>query len=190
MGGTKACSILKAGCWNNATWNRTYWDTRHLRFEQEVQSEFPGVCVTGSQGGTVDHVAGTQSQNFGKGGVYHGIRGINRTMWEGKLFQADGGGIGKHGGDPYHPAVQTEVAAFLLTANKYAYYGQGGFTMDAPVWFPVYDMPVGAPLSNATQINATSWRREFAMGTTIEFDFATWQGTVSWGSRDGHVVSV
>lgn len=157
-----------------------------------MQAEFPGVCVTGSQGGTIDHIAGTQSQNFGEGGVYHGIRGINKTMWLGKLFEADGGGMDrcKCGGDPYHPVVQTEVAAFLLTANKYAYYGQGGFTMDIPVWYPVYDMPIGEPLSNATQINATAWRREFKKGTVIEFDFATWNGTVTWGSHGHETVVV
>eukprot|EP01045_Picozoa_sp_COSAG04_P048121 COSAG04_NODE_18299_length_446_cov_0.737752_1_plen_81_part_00 len=50
------------------------------------------------------------------------------------------------------PAVQTELAAFLVAMGRYSYFVCGtweNYPANASTWNPVYDLPLGAPLSDA-----------------------------------------
>lgn len=59
------------------------------------------------------------------------------------------------------PAVQTEIAAFLVAMGEHAYYVCGAWENEpAATWrFPLYDLPLGRPLSNAT-LEGGVWRRQ------------------------------
>jgi hypothetical protein len=82
------------------------------------------------------------------------------------------------------------IAAFLIGAEKGAYFGCGDWSTegddDAPFhWHPVYDKPLGAPLSSANYQNNTGiWTRQFSSGTNVTFSTSTNQGTILWGTGD------
>jgi len=81
-----------------------------------------------------------------------------------------------------------EIAAFLIGAGEYQYYGCGGWHQRAGSdWSdhrPVeLDKPLGAPLA-AGEYHAASglWHRRFASGTQVSFNTRTNEGTITWGS--------
>ena len=50
-----------------------------------------------------------------------------------------------------------------------------------PVWPKAFDMPLGAPESNATLTGGGVWTRRFASGTEIFFNQTGAVGWVKWG---------
>ena len=78
----------------------------------------------------------------------------------------------------------TEIAAFLIAMGERCYYVCGSWENSDPAsaWLPVFDLPLGAPLSNATLDARGVWRREFASGTRAEFDTNTNVGRVFWAA--------
>jgi hypothetical protein len=85
--------------------------------------------------------------------------------------------------DYQEPTVQTELAAFLVGMGRYSYYVCGSwenYPANSSTWNPVYDLPLGEPIGNATLGADGVWRREFASGTTATFDTHTETGEVSW----------
>ena len=96
--------------------------------------------------------------------------------------------------DPDSPAAQTELAAFLVAMGNHSYYlcgpwqhvGADGMATAVepvePTWSPLYDRPLGEPLSHAT-LEAGVWRRSFRSGTNATFNIHTNKGTVSWASH-------
>ena len=84
-----------------------------------------------------------------------------------------------------YSAAQTELAAFLVAAGRLSYFVcgswedtfSGGATNST--WLPVYDLPLGAPLANATLVGGV-WRRSFASGTNVTFDTKTEKGVIHW----------
>ena len=82
--------------------------------------------------------------------------------------------------------IADHLAAFLIAAGKYSYYGCGewnttGNSTEAFAWRPEYDKPLGAPLGPAGYKSGV-WKREFAKGTQVTFDTATNKGTIQWGT--------
>jgi hypothetical protein len=83
-----------------------------------------------------------------------------------------------------------EVAAFLVGAGPYHYYGLGGWHGTgkngnfSEHWMPgVFDRDLGAPTDDATYDPATNeWTRSFASGTVVRFNAMTNAGDISWGS--------
>lgn len=83
-----------------------------------------------------------------------------------------------------------EVAAFLVGAGPYHYFGLGqwhGTGKDGNFsehWMPgVFDRALGAPLDDAVYDPSTDdWTRSFASGTVVTFNAKTNAGTISWGS--------
>merc|ERR1712183_672456 len=143
----------------------------------------------GSGGGVLDGTLATTVQNWGKAGKYsvREIPMLQRAVAEGVMFSAKGHQVCNHGGDPHHPDVQTELAAFLVAAGEHSYFRCGSWGHTDVPWYPVYDMPLGVPLGNATFENGV-YKRSFASGTEVSYDTNTESGTIQWASSS--VVSV
>ena len=79
-----------------------------------------------------------------------------------------------------------ETAAFLIGADKGAYFGCGewntqGDDNKAFRWYPVYDKPLGVPVSPAKYDKATGiWSRQFAFNTSTN------KGSIQWGTGGSH----
>ena len=145
-----------------------------------LQQKVPGVLVCGSGGGWVDGVAATQVQNWGVHSTdYAGlwIPMLQRAMAAGVVFEAH---AACGSSDPADPVEQSKLAAFLVAAGRGAYYLCGGWGSASVPWFPLYDLPLGEPLGNATLGADGVWRRSFAHGTKVTLDTKTNNGTVDW----------
>lgn len=103
------------------------------------------------------------------------------AMEQGIMFEAHGAEVCNKKGDPHDPDVQTELAAFLVAAGPHAYYMCGGWCNGAnsPEWYPVFDMPLGDPLANATLTDGV-YVREFSKGTNVTYDTKNETGKIWW----------
>ena len=77
------------------------------------------------------------------------------------------------------------IAAFLVGAGKYAYFGCGNWYAEgndtSPLtWRAEYDKPLGDPKGPA-MYKAGVWTRSFASGTEVTFDTKGNKGTIKWG---------
>ena len=77
------------------------------------------------------------------------------------------------------------IAAFLIGAEKYCYFGCGNWNAEGNdtrplMWHPVYDKPLGDPTGPA-RFKADVWMRSFASGTEVTFDIKGNKGTIKWG---------
>ena len=169
----------------------------------KLQTQVAGPLICGSTGAASPSCRGVQAEGWGvetKRGFMFAQREIPMLMAAmdaGVLFQAHGRAVCEHAGDPYHPAVQTELAAFLVGMGPQAFYLCGAWeqcTTNPPLrpgrcapnanqtlWWPVYDMTLGEPLANASKIDSV-WHREFASGTKVVFDTTTNTGKITWAA--------
>ena len=79
------------------------------------------------------------------------------------------------------------MAAFLIGAGKYSYFGCGDWHAagddDTPLtWRPEYDYPLGEPVGPASYVD-DKWERSFASGTKVTFNMSTMKGLILWGKR-------
>ena len=79
------------------------------------------------------------------------------------------------------------LAAFLIGAGKYCYYGCGkwfatGDDNSPWYWRPEYDYPLGEPVSPASYVSGV-WKRTFDSGTEVMFDTFTNKGTIRWSKN-------
>jgi hypothetical protein len=156
-----------------------------------LQKVVPGPLICGSNGAVYPGIAATQIQNWGKHGDYatREIPMMQKATKVGAIFQAHGAQVCKNKGDPQHPDVQTELAAFLVVAQKGCYYMCSGWSGTVPTWYKVYDMPLGAPLANGTLGADGIWRRSFASGTNVTFDTHSNKGSITWARSPGQIAS-
>jgi hypothetical protein len=171
----------------------------------ELQGNVSGPLICGSTGDVQLDMRAVQAEGWGV--APHGstmfatreIPNLMSAMRAGILFQAHGRAVCEHEADPHHPAVQTELAAFLIGMDSQAYFVCGSWELcsaDPPLrpercapnpnstsipWLPVYDLPLGAPVANATKTGGV-WHRQFASGTTVTFDTKHEKGRIFWGS--------
>ena len=158
------------------------YETNKPQFMAKLQQRVPGVLICGSGGGWVDGVAATQVQNWGVHSQdYAGmwIPMLQRAVAAGVIFEAH---AACGSSDPNDPVEMTKLAAFLIAAGQGSYYLCGGWGSASVPWFPIYDLPLGAPLSNATLGADGVWRRSFASGTSVTLDTKTNNGTISWAT--------
>merc|ERR1719174_2425924 len=102
---------------------------------------------------------------------------LQRAVAAGRLFQA-------HGPCPVDASDQTTItnlAAFLVAMGPYSYWMGGGWNGVTPTWYPIYDYPLGVPLSNATLVDGL-YTRHFSSGTVARFDTTTEVGSIRWAS--------
>ena len=79
--------------------------------------------------------------------------------------------------------IQDHLAAFLIGAGEYSYFGCGPWyspaTSVATQWKASYDKPLGAPIGLAVN-NGGIYTRKFASGTSVQFDTKTNKGHITW----------
>ena len=86
--------------------------------------------------------------------------------------------------------VESQVAAFLIGAGEYHYWGSGSWVQQTPDfssrWYAeFFEPPLGKPAGLATYDGATkTWSRSFASGTEVTFDASKNVGTIRWGKRN------
>lgn len=100
---------------------------------------------------------------------------LQRAVAEGVVFQAHAACGTGNISDPFE---QTKIAAFLVAAGPYSYYMCGGWGSATVDWHPVFDLPLGAPLGNATLKDGV-YTRKFSKGTIVTFNTKTNNGTVT-----------
>ena len=147
---------------------------------RSIQDAVPGVVICGSNGGVMPGLRASQIQNWGKAKMWSSreIPMLQRAVSQGIMFEA-------HGACPVNASDQetiNNIAAFLVAAGEYSYYMCGGWNSAKPTWFPIYDFPLGKPVSNATLGADGVWRRAFESGTTVSFDTHAERGTIDWAS--------
>ena len=147
-----------------------------------LQKKVPGPLVCGSNGAVYPGMAGSQIQNWGKSKKYseREIPMLQKAVAAGALFEAHGSAVCHAKGDPHSADVQTELAAFLVAAGQYSYYMCSSWSGTLPVWYPVYDMKIGAPLGAATLGADKVWRRRF-LHVNVSYDTVAERGTIGWG---------
>jgi len=154
--------------------------TGKIAMLQRLQAAIPGPLICGSNGIVKDGLAGSQIQNWGKGGHWstREIPILQRAVEKGALFQA-------HGSCPRNmtdPRTINDLAAFLVAAGPYSYYVCGGWNSAPTEWFEVYDRPLGKPLGTAVLSGDGVWSRSFQHGVSVTFDTNTEMGSITWGS--------
>ena len=85
---------------------------------------------------------------------------------------------------PCSSDLTDHIAAFLIGAGKYYYFGCGNWNATGDdtrplTWRPEYDKRLGAPKGPA-QYNSGVWTRSFASGTEVMFDTKGNKGTIKW----------
>lgn len=159
-----------------------YTAGKHAMFV-DLQDQIPGVVMCGSGGGVMKGALASTVQNWGTHGKYsvREIPMLQKAVAEGAMFSAKGHEVCQNNGDPNHPAVQTELAAFLVAAGEQSYFrcGDWGHT-DVP-WYAVYDMPLGAPVSDASFVDGV-YSRSFASGTSVTYYTGNETGVIHWAS--------
>ena len=76
------------------------------------------------------------------------------------------------------------LPAFLIGAGVDHYLTIGGWVDDAVSahWSPLFDRPLGEPLSDGVYDAATAtWHRAFRSGTNVSFNARTSTGAIAWG---------
>ena len=148
----------------------------------QLQEQVPGILICGSGGGWVPGVKATQVQNWGTHSLdYAGlwIPMLQRAVAAGVIFEAH---AACGSSDPADPYEQTKLAAFLIAAGNGSYYLCGGWGSSSVDWYPMYDLPLGKPLSDAKLGADGVWRRDFAAGTKVSFNTKTNNGSIQWAS--------
>ena len=107
---------------------------------------------------------------------------INNSASQGYMFEVHGHQL-CYNDDVSSTAFQTEYAAFLMFAQKWTYHICGSWCGSDPVWPKAFDMPLGAPLANATSdASGDVWTRTFKSGTQIFFRKSNTTGWMKWGA--------
>lgn len=149
---------------------------------KELQEQVPGPMICGSGGGLNADLAASQVQAFSAkhAGWWGNMMHMNTSASQGYMFEAHGGQL-CYNSNITSTEFLTEYAAFLMFAQKWTYHICGAWCGSDPVWPKVFDMPLGAPLNNATTTDGDVWSRKFASGTEVFFAKSNTTGWVKWG---------
>ena len=162
-------------------WNEGWLDNK-LASMVDIQSKVDGPVICGSNGNVVSGIGATQLQNWGilqnPSWSTREIPMLMEAVKANVIFEAHG----KCPKDPNDPYTVSNIAAFLIAAGPYSYYMCGGWSNEPPTWYPIYDLPLGKPLSNATLGKDGVWRRSFKSGTSVTFNTNTEAGTIHWAA--------
>ena len=151
-----------------------------------LQLKVPGPLICGSGGGLNLEMAASQVQSFGAkhAGWWGNMMHMNTSASQGYMFEAHGHEL-CYNANISSLAFLTEYAAFLMFAQKWTYHVCGAWCGSDPVWPAAFDLPLGAPVNNATAVPGTGdnvWTRGFTSGTEIFFSKANTTGWVKWGA--------
>ena len=156
----------------------------HLTTMQHMQQELK----TGPNGPLIaNHAYSMPGVNAAQiEGFVASEQGIAQLQWsgaQGKLVEAHVGGF--HGGCKNESGLLHFLAAFLIGAEEYAYFGCGPWFTDGTdfvnsTWHSFYEKPLGEPLGKAVKVDDV-YSRSFKSGTKVTFDTKTNTGTIDWG---------
>ena len=149
-----------------------------------LQLAVPGPLICGSGGGLNPDMAASQVQSFGTkhAGWWGDMMHVNLSASQGYMFEVHGHEL-CYNTNVSSVAFQTEYAAFLMFAQKWTYHICGSWCGSDPVWPKAFDMPLGAPKSNAmSDASGDVWSRTFESGTQIFFSKVNTTGWVKWGA--------
>ena len=84
---------------------------------------------------------------------------------------------------------EDEMAAFLIGAGEYHFYGMGGWSSSrraetfAGHRSPLFDKQLGAPAGPGQYDSVgQTWTRRFASGTRVTFNATSKKGSIAWAS--------
>ena len=80
--------------------------------------------------------------------------------------------------------ITNHLAAFLIGAGNYSYYGCGSWNLpgnsnESWYWRPEFDYPLGEPVGPPL-FDGELWQRRFVSETLVKFDITTNQGSIHW----------
>ena len=156
-----------------------YWEVK-LDVMLDMQAKMKGPVICGANGHIVEGLKATALQNWGKNPTWS-------TREMPMLFEAVNAGVMFEAHfecpeDPENEHTINNIASFLIAAGPYSYFRCGGWSGYDPVWYPIYDYPIGEPLGNATLGEDGVWRRSFKSGTSVTFDTKHEKGTIDWAT--------
>jgi hypothetical protein len=156
----------------------------HLQVLQDLQTAIADNILIANNA-VLNGVFGTMLESFAAN--EESIQSLMEAVDKGRLVEVHAG-YHQDGTDNFCKDVNNSLAAFLIGAGPYSYYGCSrgwGFSDHQPsdwlVWHPQYDKPLGEPLGEAVK-NGSVYIRHFAKGTTVRFDTSDNRGTIDWGS--------
>lgn len=149
---------------------------------KELQQQVPGPMICGSGGALNADIAASQVQAFSAkhAGWWGNMMHMNNSASQGYMFEAHGGQL-CYNANITSVEFLTEYAAFLMFAQKWTYHICGSWCGSDPVWPKAFDLPLGAPLNNASTADGDVWSRKFASGTEVYFAKSNTTGWVNWG---------
>ena len=109
------------------------------------------------------------------------INNLMEGVKNGKVMQAH---VGLSKNNNCKGDITNTLAAFLIGAGKYSYYGCGDWHASGNdntpwYWRPEFDHPLGEPVGLPSYTDGM-WKRKFASGTEVMFDTSTNKGTIQW----------
>ncbi len=119
----------------------------------------------------------------------HTTQTLMNFAQQGILVQAHAG-YGKDGQDNHCQDINNSLAAFLIGAEKYSYYGCSRGWYIGPDWInwhSEYDKPLGEPMGKAVK-NGDVWERSFKSGTVVKFNVTSNEGVIEWGGWRAYFV--
>ncbi len=154
------------------------WNEGLLNLTREVQE------ALGDDNLLIGKVA---NQSYVKAVQIEGFRAANSSIQSLLLGAKVGQVMQAHIPAPCTGDLTNYMAAFLIGAGEYAYFGCGHWNAEGDdttplTWHPEYDKPLGAP-NGPAQYNAGVWTRSFASGTEVMFDTKKNKGTIKWGQN-------
>ena len=152
------------------------WDKGLLELTKEVQQQLGDDKLLIGKKANQPYVKAAQIDAFGPKNasinvLMEGVK--NGLVMQAHLFGTDCKGD-----------ITSGLAAFLIGAGKYCYYGCGkwnakGDDNEPWYWRPEYDYPLGEPVSPPSYVSGM-WKRSFASGTVVTFDTSNNKGTIRW----------
>ena len=155
----------------------------HVKVLQQLQASVPGVVIANND--QVPGVKATMMEGFSAS--EGSITSLIKVSKAGYLVQAHAG-YAANGEDNHCEHIENSLAAFLIGAGNYSYYGcsTGWFVdkdhMDWLTWHPEYDKPLGHPISDAS-LHGDTYERHFASGTVVQFNRKTNEGMIQWAGE-------
>ena len=109
------------------------------------------------------------------------INSLMEGVKNGKVMQAH---IGLRKNNSCKGDITNTLAAFLIGAGNYSYYGCGNWYAsgddDTPwYWRPEFDYPLSEPVGPPSYTGGV-WKRYFASGTEVMFNVSTQTGSIRW----------
>ena len=138
-----------------------------------------GLSVLISNGFYAEGIVAVQLEGFAAN--QGSIKTLQGYAQKGLLVQAHAG-YAQNGNDNHCEDITNSLAAFLIGAEKYSYYGcsRGWYIEpDWIVWHEQYDKKLGAP-NGVAVLNGDMYSRSFASGTKVTFNVTSNVGTIDW----------